>query len=169
MGLLLIGFFAITGARAGHSAWFEHGSADAQRMMAGEWWRAVTALTLHADAPHLLGNAVASALVMTAVCQRLGPGVGMWLLLLAGAGGNALTAIAHGSDHVSVGASTAIFGAIGILAGVRIVAPMARRRTRESRGSSSRPAWPSSRCWAPDRTPISSPTSSGSSWAAGSG
>ena len=92
-------------------------------MMAGEWWRTVTALTLHADAPHLLGNALASALVVTAVCQRLGLGVGIWLLLLAGAGGNALTAIAHGSDHVSVGASTAIFGAIGILAGVRTVAP----------------------------------------------
>ena len=123
VGLLLIWFFAITGPRAGHSAWFEHGSADAQRMMAGEWWRAVTALTLHADAPHLLGNAVAGALLVTAVCQHLGPGVGLWLLLLAGAGGNALTAVAHGADHVSVGASTAIFGAIGILAGLRIVAP----------------------------------------------
>jgi len=27
----------------------EHGSADATRMMAGEWWRAITALTLHAE------------------------------------------------------------------------------------------------------------------------
>jgi membrane associated rhomboid family serine protease len=123
VGLLLVWFFAITGPRAGHSAWFDRGSADAQRMLAGEWWRAVTALTLHADAPHLLGNALAGALLVTVVCQRLGPGVGVWLLLLAGAGGNALTAVAHGGNHVSVGASTAIFGAIGILAGVRIVAP----------------------------------------------
>ena len=51
VALLLIGFFAITGPRAARSAWFEHGSADATRMMAGEWWRAITALTLHADAP----------------------------------------------------------------------------------------------------------------------
>ena len=133
VGLLMIGFFAITGPRAGHSGWFEHGSADAQRMMAGEWWRAVTALTLHADAPHLLGNAVASALLVTAVCQHLGPGFGLWLLLLAGAGGNALTAVAHGSDHVSVGASTAIFGAIGILAAARITSPdRAAASTRKS-------------------------------------
>jgi membrane associated rhomboid family serine protease len=121
--LLLAGFFAITGPRAGRSAWFEHGSADAARMVAGEWWRAVTALTLHADAPHLAGNAVALAILMTAVCGRVGPGVGAWLLLLAGAGGNALTAAAYGGGHVSVGASTTVFGAVGILAGLRIAAP----------------------------------------------
>ena len=123
VALLLIGFFAITGSRAGRSAWFEDGSADAARVMAGEWWRAITALTLHADAPHLAGNAVALAILMTAVCGYLGPGVGAGLLLLAGATGNALTAAAHGGDHVSVGASTAVFAAVGILAALRIVAP----------------------------------------------
>jgi rhomboid protease GluP len=123
VALLLIGFFAITGPRAGRSAWFEHGSADAARMLAGEWWRAVTALTLHADAPHLAGNALACALLVTAVCGQLGPGPGLGLLLLAGAGGNALTALAHGGGHVSVGASTATFGAIGILAALRIATP----------------------------------------------
>ncbi len=123
VALLLIGLFAITGSRARRSEWFQHGEADATRMMAGEWWRAVTALTLHADAPHLLGNALASALLVTAVCQQLGPGVGLWLVLLAGAGGNALTAAVHGAGHVSVGASTAIFGAVGILAGLRILTP----------------------------------------------
>jgi rhomboid protease GluP len=122
VALLLIGFFAITGPRATRSPWFEHGSADATRMMAGEWWRAITALTLHADAPHLAGNAVATVVLMTAVCWHLGPGVGLWLLLLAGAFGNAITAVVHGGDHVSVGASTATFGAIGILAALRIIA-----------------------------------------------
>ena len=74
VALLLIGFFPVTGTRAGRSVWFEVGSADAARIMAGEWWRAVTALTLHADAPHLLGNAAADALLVTAVCRSLGPG-----------------------------------------------------------------------------------------------
>jgi membrane associated rhomboid family serine protease len=127
--LLLIGFFAVTGTRAGRSAWFARGGADAAAIVDGEWWRTVTALTLHADAPHLLGNAVACAVLATAVAQYLGPGVGLWLLLLAGAGGNALTAAAHGGAHVSVGASTAVFGAIGILAVLRLVAPR-RRGTR---------------------------------------
>ena len=123
VALLLIGLFAITGSRQGHGEWFQRGSADATRMMAGEWWRAVTALTLHADVPHLLGNAFAGALLVTAVCQQVGSGVGLWLLLLAGAGGNALTAVIHRGGHVSVGASTVIFAAIGILAALRIVTP----------------------------------------------
>jgi membrane associated rhomboid family serine protease len=121
VALLLVGFFAVTGPRAGRSVWFERGSADAVRVMAGEWWRVVTALTLHADVPHLLGNALATVILVTAVCWNLGPGVGLWLVLLAGAGGNALTAVAHRTDHISVGASTATFGAIGILAALRII------------------------------------------------
>jgi membrane associated rhomboid family serine protease len=123
VALLLIGFFAITDSRRGHGEWFQRGSADATRMMAGEWWRAVTALTLHADVPHLLGNVLAGALLVTAVCQQLGPGVGLSLLLLAGAAGNALTAAIYRGGHVSVGASTGIFAAIGILVALRIVTP----------------------------------------------
>jgi membrane associated rhomboid family serine protease len=121
IGLLLIGFFAVTGTWASRSIWFERGSADAERIVAGEWWRTVTALTLHADAPHVVGNAGASAVLVGAVSQQLGPGVGLCVLLLAGAGGNALTAIAHGTHHDSVGASTAMFGAIGILGATRVV------------------------------------------------
>ena len=59
VSLLLIGFFAATGTRASRSVWFERGGAAAERIVAGEWWRTVTALTLHADAPglsHLLLN-----------------------------------------------------------------------------------------------------------------
>ena len=79
VALLLIGFFAVTGPRAERSAWFERGSADAARMVAGEWWRAVTALTLHADGFHVLGNAAGVALLVTAVCEQIGPGVGLAL------------------------------------------------------------------------------------------
>ena len=134
VALGLVGFFAITGPREGQSAWFARGSADAARMLTGEWWRAVTALTLHADASHLLGNAVAVAVLLSAVCWQLGAGVGLMLVLLAGAGGNALTALVHRSGHVSVGASTAVFAAVGLLAVLRIVAP---DRTRVG----SRKAW----------------------------
>jgi len=132
VGLLLIGFFVVTGARANRSAWFERGGADAERIVAGEWWRTVTALTLHADAPHVVGNAAASVLLVGAACHQFGPGVGLWLVLLAGTGGNALTAVAYGTHHDSVGASTAMFGAIGILAATRVMSrgqyPVARER-----------------------------------------
>src|SRR5262245_57206933 len=122
VGLVLIGFFAVTGPRATHSAWFERGGADAERIVAGEWWRTVTALTLDADAPHVVGNAVASAVLIGAVSYQFGPGVGLWLVLLAGTGGNALTAIVHRAHYDSVGASTALFGALGILATAQVVA-----------------------------------------------
>lgn len=132
VGLLLIGFFAVTGTRANRSAWFERGSADAARIVAGEWWRTVTALTLHADAPHVAGNAAASGLLVGALSHQIGPGVALWLVLLAGLGGNALTAVAYGTHHASVGASTAMFGAIGILTATRLIArgpqPAARKR-----------------------------------------
>src|SRR5262249_20260663 len=72
--------------------------------------------------------------LVTAVAWWLGPGVGAWLVLLAGAGGNALTALTHGAPYISVGASTAVFGALGILAVLQFVA----RRPRPSAG---RRAW----------------------------
>jgi membrane associated rhomboid family serine protease len=125
---LLVGFFAVTGPR-GPNVWFDRGSASARLILSGEVWRTVTALTLHADLAHVLSNAIASLIFITAVAWWLGPGVGTWLVLLAGAGGNALTALAQGRSSVSVGASTAIFGALGILAARQFVA---RRRGRGS-------------------------------------
>jgi membrane associated rhomboid family serine protease len=132
VALLLALVFVVAGPRAGRGAWFAAGSADATRMLDGEWWRAVTALTLHADARHLLGNAVTGVLLVVAVCRQLGAGLGLWLLLLAGAGGNALTAAAHGGGHVSVGASTALFGALGLLAALRIAPGRVGARARRA-------------------------------------
>jgi membrane associated rhomboid family serine protease len=130
--VLLLWAFAMTGGRADRSPWFERGSADATRIMAGQWWRAITALGLHADPPHVLANAVAVALLVPAVCRYVGVTLGLSLVLAAGAGGNLLTAAVHGQGHVSVGASTAVFGAIGILAVLRIIAPgpVASRRRK---------------------------------------
>lgn len=116
VALLLLAFFAITGPRAARGVWFDRGSAAAERVVAGEWWRALTALTLHADAPHALGNAIATVLLLWALGSRVGPGLALWLLLLAGAGGNLLTAAVHRTAHDSVGASTATFAALGALA-----------------------------------------------------
>jgi len=124
---LLVGFFAVTGPPERASIWFDQGSASAQQILAGELWRTVTALTLHANVAHVLGNAVACMVLVTAVTWWLGPGVGTWLVLLAGAGGNALTALAHRAPYASIGASTAVFGALGILAVLQFVARRQRR------------------------------------------
>ncbi len=127
-------FFLVTGPYDPSKSWFVFGSSVSDRIFEGEWWRTVTALTLHMDLPHLLGNVAALAIFATAVCTALGPGLGTLLILLSGAAGNAASAAAHGAGHIAVGASTAVFGAVGILCGQQFV----RRRSLRSRSA---PAW----------------------------
>jgi membrane associated rhomboid family serine protease len=117
----LLMFFLVTGPRDASVHWFERGSADAERILSGELWRAVTALTLHADQTHVLGNVFAGALFLTALSRSLGPGLAIALALVAGAGGNFLNAMYHGTAHISVGASTSVFGAVGLLSGRGVV------------------------------------------------
>ena len=131
LALLMLWFFGVTGTAAARSPWFEPGSAIAGRIVAGELWRAVTALTLHVDVVHVAGNAVAVAVLLPTIVQRFGAGGALWLLLLAGGIGNVLAAAAHDPLHRAVGASTAAFGAIGILVALRIIpGGSPTRRTR---------------------------------------
>jgi len=112
----LLVFFLVTGP-AGGSPWFEAGAAS-RRILAGEPWRAVTALCLHADAAHALANALAGALFLGLAFRALGPGLGAALVLAAGGLGNLLNAALQAPGHVSLGASTAVFGAVGLLGGL---------------------------------------------------
>lgn len=130
----LLLFYSVTGPRNPRVSWFECGSADSMRIVAGDVWRAVTALSLHADLGHVLANAAAGALFLSAVFAALGPGLGAALALVAGIAGNLLNAVFQSHSHVSVGASTAIFGAVGLLAGLGV----ARGRLGGARG---RRAW----------------------------
>jgi rhomboid protease GluP len=118
---LLVGFFVVTGAGSQGGEWFERGSASAADILRGEVWRTTTALTLHVDLAHVLGNAVFCMVLIPPVCHALGPGTGLWVLLLSGALGNWLTALVHGAPHSSVGASTLTFGAIGVLAAQAVI------------------------------------------------
>ncbi len=120
MGAMSI-FFLVTGGRDMSVRWFERGSADAQRILSGELWRTVTALTLHADLGHVLGNALAGALFLTFLGRSLGPGLAIALALVAGVGGNFVNAILHGTAHSTLGASTSVFGAVGLLSGRGVV------------------------------------------------
>ncbi len=129
-GLLLVGFFALTVLGNPSLLWLERGSANATKILDGELWRIVTALTLHADVAHALSNALAMAVFFSAVSGQLGAGVAAALILLAGAGGNLANAYLQGSTHDAVGASTAVFGAVGMLGSL---AMMRRRRALERR------------------------------------
>jgi membrane associated rhomboid family serine protease len=132
-GLLLLGFF-VTCSWQPALPWLQRGSANAARMLDGEVWRAVTALTLHADIAHVVSNAFAMAVFFGAVSGQLGAGFAGALILLSGAGGNLANAYLQGSPHDAVGASTAVFGAVGMLGGLGVV-----RRRRSAGGK--RRAW----------------------------
>lgn len=127
----LLALFAATGpAGRSDSAFGERGSAEASRIVAGETWRAVTALTLHADFAHVLGNATAGALFLAAVFRAFGFGVGGALALAAGALGNVANALVQAPSHATIGASTAVFGALGLLVGNALVLRRASLRGR---------------------------------------
>ena len=108
--LLLAGFAVLSS-----ESLFSRGSARAERVLGGEPWRAVTALTLHADLPHVLGNAAMAAVMLSAAAWRIGPGVALAASLAAGIAGNVLTAWLYVARHDAVGASTATFGMLGVV------------------------------------------------------
>ncbi len=90
--------------------------ADAARILSGEPYRCVTALLFHADEAHLLGNLAALAVFGTAAASLCGWGVGWLMILASGTAGNFVTALWYRQDHIAIGSSTAVFGAVGICA-----------------------------------------------------
>ncbi len=90
---------------------------SAEKILNGELFRTATSLTLHADAKHMLGNIFGITLFGTAVCTITGSGVGWLMILMTGIAGNLMCAFFYRTDHLSIGASTAVFGALGILVG----------------------------------------------------
>ncbi len=100
---------------------YELGKLSAEAVFRGEVYRAFTALFLHADFGHLAGNAVFGGVFLFLLARHLG-GLWAWLgTLAAGFGGNLLNAwLYHPGAHYSVGASTAVFGAVGLMAGLPV-------------------------------------------------
>lgn len=98
------------------SVWIDIGSAKAHAIQDGELWRAVTALTLHADGAHLIANLAAGALFVVMAARRFGAGLTWLAITLAAAMANLLVAWFLGSPHDAIGFSTAVFAAVGLAA-----------------------------------------------------
>lgn len=127
MGFLLI-FYGVTGSWKGGSRWFEFGAVNHDQIVEyGQWWRLVTGLTLHADPVHVLGNVIIGGIVIHFLCKILGSGLGWFLVIMAGTLGNGINIFLRTSQHLSVGFSTAVFGAIGILTGLELKRQMRLR------------------------------------------
>ena len=112
--LLIPGYCA--GARMFGADWLSLGALEAGA--AHEWWRALTALTLHADQEHLLGNLLAGVIAGIGAGRLLGPGMA-WASILAASGlANYVEMLAAPPTHRAIGASTAVFACLGLLTGL---------------------------------------------------
>jgi rhomboid protease GluP len=97
--------------------WLAAGRVDGALIRDGEWWRTLTALTLHSGLRHLLGNIGFGVLFGIMAGRLVGSGVA-WLGVVIAAGvANAFNTLLLDSAHRSIGASTAVFAALGIVAG----------------------------------------------------
>ena len=127
LGLAFFTAFAGLGDAAFPSRWFTAGANAFARTRLAEPWRAVTALTLHAGVEHLALNAAAAMFMLPLACEFWGVGVGTALTVLAGALGNYAEAWI-GGNAVSLGASTALFAALGVAGGTRAMRQGTTRR-----------------------------------------
>ncbi|WP_457575093.1 rhomboid family intramembrane serine protease [Desulfolithobacter sp.] len=124
--LLTIGFLAIfywiTGPWQDGTTWFRAGAIDSRAILeGGQWWRLVTAMTLHADPNHLLGNCLIGGFMVHLLCRAIGYGTAWSLVLLTGTVANYLNIVLRTTSHYSVGFSTAVFATIGIFSGLQLM------------------------------------------------
>lgn len=115
-GLLIIGLFLLERQVAFGVDWLSAGTLSGSAVRGGEWWRVITALTLHGDAGHLLANLLFGAFFGVFAGQYLGSGVAWATILWAAALGNALDVMLLPPSHRAIGASTAVFAALGLVA-----------------------------------------------------
>jgi membrane associated rhomboid family serine protease len=112
--LLWVGYLA--GSFALGADWLGAGALEAGPTRAGEAWRAVTALTLHLDVGHLLANLGFGTVFGLLAGQLLGPGIAWATVLVAASAANLVNSFIQPVTHSSVGASTAVFATLGMLA-----------------------------------------------------
>ena len=119
--LLLVGclalLYSVTGPWSTHSFWFTQGAGDAEAILQkGQYYRLITALTLHADTVHLLGNCLFGGFLFHFFCKLTGNGLGLFAMLFTATLANYINVVLHGGNHLFVGFSTAVFAIIGMLA-----------------------------------------------------
>ncbi len=121
MTAALLLFFQITGPWQANNPWFDAGAIDSQQILEhGQWWRLVTALTLHADGVHVLGNCLIGGFMVYLLCMTIGYGSGWLFLLVTGALANYINIAVRNGPHYAVGFSTAVFAAIGMFSGLQM-------------------------------------------------
>lgn len=92
------------------------GIADASKILRGEWWRTITAMTLHGDARHLAGNLVSGYLALSLLHYRISLAKLVPFLAVGAAIANFFVALTVQTNFRSLGFSGFVFAVIGCLA-----------------------------------------------------
>jgi membrane associated rhomboid family serine protease len=105
-----------TGHGLGSFDWIGAGALTRDAVHRGEVWRAITALTLHADLEHLIGNLAFGIPYGFFAAQLLGTGRAWASILFAAALANVVESALMDAQHVTIGASTAVFATLALVA-----------------------------------------------------
>ena len=106
--------------------WVQAGKLNVTLVRAGEWWRAATALTLHADSLHLFSNVIFGAPFVMLLAQRWGFGLMLASTVLSGMLGNFANVLYRDPGFASLGFSTAMFSVVGLLCADMVIRSPAR-------------------------------------------
>jgi rhomboid protease GluP len=94
----------------------EAGLMNNAAVLQGEWWRLFTAITLHADLAHLMANLTTGVILLGLAMARWNAGTALLAAWCAGAFGNLAGLFLHPANHLGLGASGIVMGALGLLA-----------------------------------------------------
>ncbi|MEM9334636.1 MAG: rhomboid family intramembrane serine protease [Pseudomonadota bacterium] len=97
--------------------WRFAGRVDGSLIRDGEVWRLFTALTLHGSLSHIAGNIVFGSLFGVFAGRYAGSGVAWLAIVVSAALGNGINTLLLEESHRSIGASTAVFAALGQASG----------------------------------------------------
>lgn len=110
VNLAMFGWEIAAGALADRETIVEAGALVRERVLAGEWWRILSAMFLHGSVDHVVGNVIVLYIVGMA-CEHAFGGARTALVYFTSGVTGAFLSLAAGPGP-SVGASGAIFGVI---------------------------------------------------------
>lgn len=102
------------------STLIKYGANDSRLLLSGQVWRLLSAMFLHNYFMHLFGNIITTFMFLSRVEWTYGPVKTLIIYLLSGIGGNIFSALID-PIPIKAGASTALFGIIGVIIGYIII------------------------------------------------
>jgi len=123
-------------AETSRSAMLAAGAVAPWLVNQGEWWRLVSAVFLHFDLKHLIGNMSALLFLGAPLAAQIGHLKTIVLFVATGVAGNVVSHLLGNEAAVKAGASGGVCGLLGALAGVALATMASAADARERR-----PAW----------------------------